>query len=139
MSSAVELIHSTSLSAIAHYSYAAITAPGARLIVLAGACPIDLAGSTVALGDYAGQASKAFENLLTALADAHGSLTDLLSVRMSVASSRQQDLLTVAEVVRIALGEHNVPSTLVGVTVLGYDGQLVEIEAIAATSADAGA
>jgi hypothetical protein len=36
------------------------------------------------------------------------------------------------EVVRDAFAEHDVPSTLVGVTVLGYDGQLVEVEAIAA-------
>jgi hypothetical protein len=35
-------------------------------------------------------------------------------------------------VVRAAFGEHDAPSTLLGVTVLGYDGQLVEIEAVAA-------
>ena len=35
-------------------------------------------------------------------------------------------------VVREAFGEHDVPSTLLGVTVLGYEDQLVEIEAIAA-------
>ena len=29
-------------------------------------------------------------------------------------------------------GEHDVPSTLTGVTVLGYENQLVEIEAVAA-------
>ncbi|EED6225823.1 RidA family protein, partial [Salmonella enterica subsp. enterica serovar Haifa] len=31
---------------------------------------------------------------------------------------------------------HDVPSTLLGVTVLGYDDQLVEIEAVAALPAD---
>jgi hypothetical protein len=35
-------------------------------------------------------------------------------------------------VVRAAIGEHDAPSTLLGVTVLGYDDQLVEVEAIAA-------
>jgi hypothetical protein len=35
-------------------------------------------------------------------------------------------------VVRDAFGEHDVPSTLMGVTVLGYRDQLVEIEAVAA-------
>lgn len=35
------------------------------------------------------------------------------------------------------LEDHDVPSTLMGVTVLGYDRQLVEIEAIAACSEDA--
>jgi hypothetical protein len=33
--------------------------------------------------------------------------------------------------VRAAFGEHDVPSTLMGVTVLGYDDQLVEVEAVA--------
>jgi hypothetical protein len=35
-------------------------------------------------------------------------------------------------VVRDAFGDHDVPSTLIGVTVLGYRDQLVEIEAVAA-------
>jgi hypothetical protein len=34
--------------------------------------------------------------------------------------------------VRDAFGAHDVPSTLLGVTVLGYADQLVEIEAVAA-------
>jgi hypothetical protein len=36
------------------------------------------------------------------------------------------------EVVRDSFGDHDVPSTLMGVTVLGYKDQLVEIEAVAA-------
>lgn len=36
------------------------------------------------------------------------------------------------EVVRDAFGDHDPPNTLMGVTVLGYDDQLVEIEAVAA-------
>jgi len=49
-----------------------------------------------------------------------------------VASSSQADLVTAWEVVRDAFGEHDAPSTLLGVTVLGYDDQLVELEAVAA-------
>lgn len=37
-------------------------------------------------------------------------------------------------VVHDAFGDHDVPSTLLGVAVLGYEDQLVEIEAIAAIS-----
>ena len=40
--------------------------------------------------------------------------------------------MTAWEVVREAFGEHDAPSTLLGVTVLGYDDQLVKIEAVAA-------
>jgi hypothetical protein len=36
------------------------------------------------------------------------------------------------KVVRDAFGDHDVPSTLMGVTVLGYADQLVEIEGVAA-------
>lgn len=46
----------------------------------------------------------------------------------SSASSSQADLP--AWDVRTALGHHDVPSTLMGVTVLDYDDQLDEIDAI---------
>ena len=67
-----------------------------------------------------------------ALAEAEAGLEDVISTRVLVASSRQADLVTAWEVVRDAFGDHNPPSTLLGVTVLGYDDQLVEIEAVAA-------
>ena len=35
------------------------------------------------------------------------------------------------EVVRAAFAGHDAPSTLLGVTALGYAGQLVEVEAVA--------
>lgn len=40
--------------------------------------------------------------------------------------------MTAWRVVRDALGDHDVPSTLIGVAALGYDHQLVEVEATAA-------
>ncbi|WP_435296346.1 RidA family protein [Streptomyces sp. YPW6] len=130
--SAVSLIRSRSLSAVAEYAYAATAPAGSRLIFLAGSCPLDEHGNTVAVGDFAGQAARAVANLRTALADAGGSIEDVISTRVLVASSRQQDLVSAWEVVRDAFGDHDVPSTLMGVTVLGYDDQLVEIEAVAA-------
>ncbi len=129
---AVTLIRSASLSDVAEYAYAATAPADSRLIFLAGACPLDEGGSTVAVGDVAGQAAKAVENLRTALADAGASLEDLISTRVLVATTRQEDLVTAWEVYRDALGDHDVPSTLMGVTVLGYSDQLVEIEAVAA-------
>ena len=85
-----------------------------------------------ATGDYAGQAAKTIENMRIALADAGASLEDVLSTRVLVASTRQEDLVAAWEVVRDSFGDHDVPSTLMGVTVLGYKDQLVEIEAVAA-------
>jgi len=132
MPSAVTLIRSGSLFGAAQYAYAATAPAGSRLIFLAGACPLNADGSTAAVGDYPGQAAKAFENLGTALADAGASVTDVISTRVLVASSRQEDLVAAWEVVRASFGAHDVPSTLLGVTVLGYRDQLVEIEAVAA-------
>ncbi|MFH8365438.1 RidA family protein [Streptomyces sp. NPDC018031] len=132
MPRAVTLIRSASLSDVAEYAYAATAPAEARLIFLAGACPLEDDGSTAAVGDYAGQAAKVVENLRTALADAGASLQDVISTRVLVASTRQEDLVTAWEVVRAAFGDHDVPSTLMGVTVLGYNNQLVEVEAVAA-------
>ncbi|TDC71360.1 RidA family protein [Actinomadura sp. GC306] len=132
MGRAVTLIRSSSLSDVAEYAYAATAPAEARLIFLAGACPLDEDGSTAAPGDYAGQAAKAVENMRTALKDAGASLDDVISTRVLVASGSQADLVTAWEMVRDAFGDHDVPSTLMGVTVLGYDEQLVEIEAVAA-------
>ncbi|GAA2388149.1 RidA family protein [Streptomyces glaucosporus] len=136
MPRAVTLIRSASLSDVAEYAYAATAPADARLIFLAGACPLNEDGTTAAVGDYAGQAAKAVENMRTALADAGASIEDVISTRVLVASDRQQDLVTAWEVVRNAFGDHDVPSTLMGVTVLGYDDQLVEIEAVAAVLDD---
>jgi len=52
-----------------------------------------------------------------------------------VASSRRDDLVTAWQVVHDAFAPHDPPSTLIGVTVLGYNSQLVEVEAIAAVEA----
>ncbi|MDL5352112.1 Rid family hydrolase [Microbacterium sp. zg-YB36] len=131
MPQAVTLIRSSSL-AQAEYAYAATAPADARLIFLAGSCPLDAEGATIGIGDYAAQAAQCIVNLRTALADAGASISDVISTRVLVASTVQADLVTAWAVVRDAFGDHDVPSTLMGVTVLGYDDQLVEIEAIAA-------
>ncbi|WP_084079357.1 RidA family protein [Demequina sp. NBRC 110057] len=131
MTSAVRLIRSDAL-APAPYAYAATAPAGSRLVFLAGACPIDATGATVAPGDYEAQAAHCVANLRTALADAGATLTDVLSTRVLVASTDRTVLERAWDVVGEAFGEHDVPSTLLGVTVLGYPDQLVEIEAVAA-------
>jgi enamine deaminase RidA (YjgF/YER057c/UK114 family) len=129
---AITLIRSASLSDVAEYAYAATAPAESRLIFLAGACPLNDDGSTAAIGDYAGQAAKAIENMQAALTASGASLQDVISTRVLVASARREDLVAAWEVVRDSFGDHDVPSTLMGVTVLGYKDQLVEIEAVAA-------
>ena len=132
MPQAVTLVRSSALSDTAEYAYAATAPAEARLVFLAGSCPLEADGSTAGVGDYTAQAAKCVENMKIALAEAGATITDVISTRVLVASSTQADLVAAWEVVRDAFGEHDVPSTLLGVTVLGYDDQLVEIEAVAA-------
>lgn len=129
---AVTLIRSSALADAAQYAYAATAPPGARMIFLAGACPLNQDGTTAGIGDYAAQARKALENMCLALEAAGAGIRHVISTRVLVASADRGDLLTAWGTVREGFGDHEVPSTLMGVTVLGYRDQLVEIEAVAA-------
>ena len=124
------LVRSDQLYPGAPYAYAAIAPPGS-LIFTAGACPINEDGDVQAIGDYVRQAEDAVANLTVALAAAGASVGDVLKTTVYVASANQRDLVDVWEVVHAAFGDHDPPSTLLGVTVLGYTNQLVEIEAVA--------
>jgi enamine deaminase RidA (YjgF/YER057c/UK114 family) len=77
-------------------------------------------------------------NLRTALLASGADLGDVLKTTVYVVSADQGDLVAVWDVVHAAFGGHDAPSTLLGVAVLGYSGQLVELEAVAAISGDAG-
>jgi enamine deaminase RidA (YjgF/YER057c/UK114 family) len=125
-----QLVRSDGLYPGAPYAYAAI-APAGGLIFTAGACPIDADGDVTAPGDHVAQARHAMANLVTALAAAGAGLSDVLKTTVYVTSASQRDLVEVWEVVAAAFGDHDAPSTLLGVAVLGYSGQLVEIEAVA--------
>ena len=128
----VELIRCADLTDRAPYAYAAVADGATRLVFTAGACPLDQAGETVAIGDVAGQAEQVMANLMVALQAAGASLTDVVKTTVYVATQRQDDLVAAWEVVSRHLGDHDAPSTLLGVTVLGYPDQLVEVEAVAA-------
>jgi enamine deaminase RidA (YjgF/YER057c/UK114 family) len=128
--SAVLFIRPAQLSKSVPYAYAAIAAAG-RPIFTAGACPLDADGNIVTVGDIAGQSRQVMANLLTTLHAAGAQATDVVKTTVYVASSRREDLVTAWEIVRGSLGDHDAPSTLLGVAVLGYPNQLVEVEAVA--------
>ncbi|MEV2275655.1 RidA family protein [Nocardiopsis sp. NPDC049922] len=132
--SAVTLIRNESLTEHVDYAYAASAPATARVVWTAGACPLDENGATVAVGDHAGQAEQVMRNLRTALRGAGADLTDIVRTTVYVASSRQEDLVAAWDVVRAHMGDHDAPSTLLGVAALGYDDQLVEVEAVAVTA-----
>jgi enamine deaminase RidA (YjgF/YER057c/UK114 family) len=127
---AAQLVRSTRLFPGVPYAYAAI-APDAGLIFTAGACPLDDQGRVVAPGDISGQMRRALSNLRIALQESGAELTDVLKTTIFVVTDRRDDLAVAWDEVAREFGEHDPASTLLGVTVLGYPDQLVEIEAIA--------
>ncbi len=131
---AVELIRSARLFQGVPYAYAA-TAPGTDLIFTAGACPLGDDGRVVAPGDVVAQARRTLENLRIALEDCGATMCDVLKTTVYVATGNRDDLVAAWNEVARAFGDHDAPSTLLGVAVLGYRDQMVEIEAVAALAA----
>jgi enamine deaminase RidA (YjgF/YER057c/UK114 family) len=113
----------------APYEYSSV-AEG--LVFTAGACPLDDRGHIVSPGDYEAQATRTTENLLAALVERGTGADALLKTTVFVAATGRRDLVRVWDVIAPILGR--VPSTLLGVSYLGYPDQLVEIEAIARVS-----
>ena len=131
--SGVELVRPASLDPSVPYAYASVVGPGS-LVFTAGACPLDEAGEVVHPGDVAAQAELVMANLVTALTATGCTLADVAKSTVFVASDRRDDLVAAWQVVRAAFGEHDAPSTLLGVAALGFPDQLVEVEAVAVAS-----
>jgi len=127
----MSLVRAAELAARVPYAYAAVTSPGKRLVFTAGACPLDAAGETVAPGDVAAQANQVMDNLEAVLRAAGAELSDVAKTTVYVASTRREDLVAAWQVVRDRFGDHDAPSTLLGVALLGYPNQLVEVDAVA--------
>ena len=126
----IDLVRVDSLARDVPYAYAAVVPPGS-LVFTAGACPLAPDGTVTPLGDVAGQAAQAMDNLEAALAASGSSLSRVVKSTVYVASSDRADLVAAWDVVRGRMGGHDAPSTLLGVAVLGWAGQLVEVEAVA--------
>ena len=126
----VELVRSSTLTDRTPYADASVV-PAGRTVFTAGACPLDEHGNVVFPDDVEGQARQVMHNLVEALRAAGAELTDVARTTVYVASRWREDLGTVRDVVVQAFGEHAVPSSLIGVSVLGYPEQMVEVEAVA--------
>jgi enamine deaminase RidA (YjgF/YER057c/UK114 family) len=100
------------------------------LVHSAGAVPVDAQGNLVGAGDRIAQTRQVLANLETQLAAAGASPADVVKTVVYVVADQGEDLSGVWDVVR-ASPFSGAASTLVGVTFLGYAGQLVEIEAVA--------
>ncbi|MFP5373098.1 MAG: RidA family protein [Actinomycetes bacterium] len=129
MSTGIEFVRPAALHGGVPYAYAAVG--DGRTIFTAGACPLDAEGSVVAPGDVAAQARQVMANPVAVLEAAGAAPTDVVKTTVYVASADRGDLTAAWDVVGQGFGEHDAPSTLLGVAALGYPGQLVEVEAVA--------
>jgi enamine deaminase RidA (YjgF/YER057c/UK114 family) len=111
------------------YSHSAVAA--GRLVFAAGAVPLDPGGKVVEPGDRAGQARRVLDNLRIQLEAAGATPADVVKTTVYVVATTMEELDAVWDVI-VDSDFVDAPSTLLGVTVLGYPGQLVEVEAIAA-------
>ena len=125
------LVHSPDLPDL-DYACAARVGAGARLVFAAGACPLGPDGTTVAPGDVSAQTAQVLANLRVTLAAAGAGLADVVRLTVYVASAERSDLVAAWTVVHDAFTDGMPPATLLGVALLGYPEQLVEVDAIAA-------
>jgi enamine deaminase RidA (YjgF/YER057c/UK114 family) len=110
------------------YAHAAVAHGG--LVHTAGAVPLDAEGNLVGPGDFEAQTRQTLANLCAALAAAGARPEQVVKTTVYVVAEQPADLARVWDVVR-ASELAGAPSTLLGVRLLGYAGQLVEIEAVA--------
>ncbi|GAA3431032.1 RidA family protein [Kutzneria kofuensis] len=114
------------------YSHSVVVEPGERLVFTAGGVPLDQDGNLVGPGDRVRQAEQVLANLTEQLRQAGTDLEHVVNTTVYVVAEQPSDLVAVWDVVTasgLAKGPHS--STLLGVSMLGYGGQLVEITAVA--------
>lgn len=111
------------------YSHYAV-ATGRRMVFLAGQVPLDAEGNLVGEGEPSVQTRQVIENLVASLAAAGASPAEVVKTTVYVTDGGHPVQNEVWSVVRESV-IGSAPSTLVGVSRLGYPGQAVEIEAVA--------
>ncbi|WP_236788995.1 RidA family protein [Amycolatopsis sp. GM8] len=108
------------------------TVEARRLVFLAGQCPLAPDGSVPP--GLLDQTDQIVANTLLALADGGATREDVVRTTIYVASADRPDLSAVwRRLTESALGPaFSTASTLLGVTCLGFPGQLVELDVTAA-------
>ncbi|MBL1106196.1 GNAT family N-acetyltransferase [Streptomyces sp. 5-8] len=114
------------------YSHASVVEAGTKLAFLAGAVPLTADGELVGPGDPVRQAEQVIANLREQLRSVGSGLEHVVATDVYVVADEPATLSAVWKVVEasgLSRGPHS--STLLGVSCLGYTGQLVEITATA--------
>ena len=105
-----------------------------RLIFVAGQVPLNELGDLVGRDDPAEQGRQCLRNLATCLTDVGATLEDVVRTTVYVVADHYGKLGEVWDaLIQSEFGAAlRTPATLVGVSHLGYNGQLVEVECTAA-------
>ena len=111
------------------YAHAVVSRAPAT-VWTAGGVPLDADGDLVGPGDLTAQAEQVLANLAVALSDAGTTPDAVVRTTVYVVTTERADLGEVWDAVQ-ASPFAPAASTLLGVALLGYEGQLVEIEATA--------
>jgi enamine deaminase RidA (YjgF/YER057c/UK114 family) len=125
----IERTNAPGLSQPPGYSHV-VVASGRRLVTTAGAVPLDAEGNLVGAGDLLVQARQTLENLASALEAVGARGREVIKMSVYVVAGERADLGVVWGAVQES-GIAGAASTLLGVSMLAIEGQLVEIEAIA--------
>jgi enamine deaminase RidA (YjgF/YER057c/UK114 family) len=125
----IERTNAPALSQPPGYSHV-VVASGSRLVTTAGAVPLDAEGNLVGAGDLHAQARQTLQNLAIALEAVGARGRDVIKTTVYVVAAERGDLSSVWVAVRES-GIAGAASTLLGVSMLAIEGQLVEIEAMA--------
>lgn len=108
-------------------------ADATRMVFLAGQCPLDEQGQLVGDNDLPAQVEQAIHNIATALSSVGATADDVVRTVIYVVSPNRDDLALVWTILRNSAiaAALSTASTLLGVSQLGYPGQLVEIDVTA--------
>ena len=131
MTDRIQLVPSGHSKPVGKYSpgIAVTPAPGQRMIFVSGQVATDRHGTVRSPGDAGGQTEVVFERIGQVLAQAGGTLDDLVSLVIYLVNMK--DFTAVSTVRNRVLGTPAPSSTLVQVAALAENGCLVEISGIA--------
>jgi enamine deaminase RidA (YjgF/YER057c/UK114 family) len=113
-------------------------ADATTMVFLAGQCPLDQWGQLVGTDDLRPQVEQVIRNILTALSSVGATPDDVVRTVIYVVSTTRDDLSLVWTILRNSAiaPALSTASTLLGVSQLGYPGQLVEIDVTAILTAE---
>ncbi len=111
-------------------------ADATTMVFLAGQCPLDEGGQLVGTDDLRPQVEQVIRNIVTALSSVGATPDDVVRTVIYVVSTNRDDLSLVWTMLRNSAiaPALSTASTLLGVSQLGYSGQLVEIDVTALSS-----